>query len=161
MHLSKNYLTGIALVFLVFGLIDSARAQKADPLVGTWKLNVEKSKFDPGPAPKSNTVKIEAAGEGVKATSDGVGADGKPTHTEFTAKYDGKDYPITGSPNADMVSLKRIDPNTIEQTNKKGGKVVITLTRKIDASGKVMTITGKGTNAEGKPINNTTVYEKQ
>lgn len=156
----KSFIRATALVIVTFGLVLSAAGQ-TDPLVGTWKLNVTKSKYDPGPAPKSAMVKVEAAGKGVKATTEGVGADGKPTHTEFTANYDGKDYPITGSPTADTVSLKRIDANTIEQTNKKGGKVMATLTRKIDASGKVMTITGKGTNAEGKPTNNTVVYEKQ
>jgi hypothetical protein len=136
-------------------------AQATDPLIGTWKLNVEKSKFDPGPGPKSATVKFEAAGQGIKVTTDGVSADGKSTHTEYTASFDGKDYPITGSPTADTVALKRIDASTTERTDKKGGKVVATLTRKVDPTGKVLTITVKGTNAEGKPVSNTMVYEKQ
>ena len=76
-------------------------AQAADPIVGTWKLNVAKSTYSPGPAPKSITAKIEAAGEGEKRTADGVRGDDKPIRLEYTAQYDGKDNPITGSPTAD------------------------------------------------------------
>ena len=99
----------------------------ADNNVGTWKLNLAKSKYSPGPAPKSQTLKIEAWGnDGVKYTADGVGADGKPTHAEFQAKYDGKDYPFKGNPDADMLSYKRIDANTLEATTKLNGKGTIT-----------------------------------
>src|SRR5262245_56367524 len=80
----------------------------SNPRFGTWKLNVAKSKYDPGPATQSVTMKVEAAGEGEKATTEGVNATGAPTKTEYTAQYDGKDYAMTGSQNADMVSLKRI-----------------------------------------------------
>jgi len=117
----------VGIVLLAYG--SSAFSQAADPVIGTWKLDVAKSKFSPGPAPKSLTVKFEAAGKGVKLTTDGVGADGQPTHTEYTADYDGKDYPLIGSPVADTVSLKRMDASTSERTDKKGGKVVQTLTR--------------------------------
>jgi hypothetical protein len=72
-------------------------AQASNPRLGTWKLNVEKSKYHPGPAPQSVTMKIEAAGEGEKATTEGVNAAGVPTKTEYTAQYDGKDTPMTGS----------------------------------------------------------------
>src|SRR5687767_9628439 len=99
---------------------------KVDPAVGTWKLNVEKSKYSPGPAPKSQTLKFEAWDGGLKLTADGVDSEGKPTHAEYAAKFDGKDYPFTGSPNADAIALKRIDDYTIEATWKKGGKVTIT-----------------------------------
>ena len=146
-------------VILLMGFALSAQA--ADPLVGTWKLNVAKSTYSPGPAPKSLTVKIEAAGEGVKLTADGVRGDDTPIRVEFTAQYDGKDYPITGSSMADTVSLKRLDANTTERTDKKGGKVTQTLTRKVSSDGKTMTVTYKGTDAEGRPIDNVAVYEKQ
>src|SRR4029453_3851654 len=90
-------------------------AQASNPRLGTWKLNLAKSKYDPGPAPQNNTMKSEAAGEGEKATTEGVNAAGAPTKTEYTAQYDGKDSPLTGSQNADTVSFKRIDALTMEQ----------------------------------------------
>ena len=136
-------------------------AQASNPRFGTWKLNVAKSTYDPGPAPQSVTMKIEAAGEGERATTEGVNATGAPTKTEYTAQYDGKDYPITGSQNADMVSLKRIDARTLERTDKKGDKVVATSTRVVSEDGKTMTATTKGTNAQGQAVNNVTVWEKQ
>jgi hypothetical protein len=95
----------------------------ADNNVGTWKLNLAKSKYSPGPAPKSQTLRIEAWGDdGVKYAADGVGADGKPTHAEFHPKYDGKGYPFKGNPDADMLSYKQIDANTLEATTKLNGK---------------------------------------
>jgi hypothetical protein len=79
----------------------------ADAAIGTWKLNVAKSKFSPGPPPQSATVTYEESGRGVKRTGEAVSADGTKTSFEYTAQYDGKDYPITGNPNADTVALKR------------------------------------------------------
>ena len=156
-RLLKSLRLPAAILFMGFAL----SAQAADLLVGTWKLNVAKSTYSPGPAPKSLTAKIEAAGEGEKVTADGVRGDDTPIRVEYTAQYDGKDYPISGSPMADTVSLKRLDANTTERTDKKGGKVVQTLTRKLSSDGKTATITIKGTDAEGRPINNLAVFEKQ
>ncbi len=156
-RLLKSLRLPAAILFMGFAL----SAQAADPLVGTWKLNVAKSTYSPGPAPKSLTAKIEAAGEGEKLTADGVRGDDTPIRVEYTAQYDGKDYPISGSPMADTVSLKRLDANTTERTDKKGGKVVQTLTRKLSSDGKTATITIKGTDAEGRPINHLAVFEKQ
>ena len=96
----------VAISVLAAGVVAFAE----DSNIGTWKLNVAESKFSPGPAPKSQTLKYEAWGtDGVKFTADGVGADGKPTRWEFQAKYDGKDNPFTGNPDADAIALKRID----------------------------------------------------
>ena len=156
-RLLKSLRLPAAILFMGFAL----SAQAADPLVGTWKLNVAKSTYSPGPAPKSLTAKIEAAGEGEKVTADGVRGDDTPIQVVYTAQYDGKDHPITGSPMADTVSLKRLDANTTERTDKKAGKVVQTLTRKLSSDGKTMTVTIKGTDAEGRPINNLAVLEKQ
>jgi hypothetical protein len=142
--------------------VASLSAQASDPRVGTWKLNVAKSKYSPGPAPQSQTLKIEASGKGEKVTSEVVAADGKRSTTTYTANFDGKDYPLTGSAlGADKLSLKRIDARTTERTDKKDGKVVLTLRRVVSQDGKTMTVTGKGTNPEGKPINNVVVFEKQ
>ena len=115
----------------------------------------------PARHPKVMTMKVEASGQGEKATTEGVNAAGTPTKTEYTANYDGKDYPITGSQNADTVSLKRIDARTMERTDKKGDKVVATSTRVVSEDGKTMTVTTKGTNAQGQAVDNVTVWEKQ
>src|SRR5262249_31501895 len=134
----------------------------ADNNVGTWKLNLAKSKYSPGPAPKSQTLKIEAWGEdGVKYTADGVGADGKPTHAEFQAKYDGKDYAFKGNPDADTLAYKRIDANTLEATLKMKGKPIITAKAMVSKDGKTRTVTQMGKNAQGQTIDITSVYEKQ
>jgi hypothetical protein len=136
-------------------------AQASNPRIGTWKLNLEKSKYDPGPAPQRNTMTIEASGEGEKATTEGVNAAGTATGTQYTAQYDGKDYPMTGSQNADTVALKRIDARTLERTDKKGDKVVATSTRVVSEEGKTMTVTTKGTNAQGQAVHNVTGWDKQ
>jgi hypothetical protein len=140
----------------------STLAQADDPLHGTWKGDLTKSKFDPGPAPKSITVTFEPAGEGVKATADVVGADDKATQTRYTGNYDGQDYPLAGSPTgADTVSLKRIDARTTQRIDKKGGKVVMTFTRKVSTDGKTLTVTSKGTNSKGQPVSDVLMLRKQ
>lgn len=147
---------------LVLGMtVASLSAQGADPRVGTWKLNVSKSKFDPGPPPQSLTVKVEPAGKGEKVSNEGVAADGKAVKSGYTANFDGKDVPFTGSQIADTTSVKRINARTTERTDKKDGKVVMTLRRVVAQDGKTMTVTTKGTNADGKPTHNVLVFEKQ
>ena len=136
-------------------------AQDTDPLVGTWELNVAKSKYSPGPAPKSEMRTYVVAGQDIKATTKGVDAAGKPTALSFTVNYDGKDRSLTGSQDADALSLKRIDAFTVEFTQTRAGKVVMTGTRTISQDGKVMTITTKGTNAREQAINNVEVFEKR
>jgi hypothetical protein len=150
---------------LTVGLVlwgDSASAQGGDAVIGTWKVNLAKSTYSPGPPPQSLTVKIERAGDyGEKITADGTRADGQPIQIRYTVQFDGRDYPISGSPIADTVSAKRIDATTTERTDKKAGKVVATLTRKVSADGKTMTVTYKGTNAEGQAFTNVVLLEKQ
>ncbi len=136
-------------------------AQAADPLIGTWTLNIAKSTYSPGPAPKSETRTYVMAGQDIKATSKGVDAEGKATSQAWTINYDGKDRPMTGNPDVDSLSLKRIDAFNYEFTQKKAGKVVSTGTRVISKDGKVMTITTKGTNAKGQAINEVVVFEKR
>ena len=131
-----------------------------DANMGTWKLDEAKSKIGAG-ATKNTTVVYEAAGDGVKVTVDGVGADGKPSHNEWTGKFDGKDYPLTGDPTADMRSYKRINASTLELTNKKDGKVVLSGRITISADGKTRTVTTSGTDASGKKMSSTAVYNKQ
>lgn len=120
-----------------------------------------KVQVQPWPPPKSQTLTIEPSGQSEKVTSETTGADGARVVAVYTAAYDGKDYPLTGSNVADTVSLKRTDARTSERTDKKAGKVVQTLTRVVSADGKTMTVTIKGTNAQSQPMNNVVVFEKQ
>ncbi len=147
-------------VLAALGVVHLA-AQAADPLVGTWELSIAKSKYSPGPAPNSETRAYVVAGQDIKATSKGVDADGKPTSAQWTVNYDGKDRPVTGSPDLDVLSVKRIDAFTAEFTQKKAGKVVATGTRVISKDGKVMTITTKGANAKGQAFNDVEVFDKR
>ena len=144
---------------VVGGASGTTLAQSDDPLIGTWKLNAEKSKPQ---SFKSGTTVIERAGEGVKFTVDLAGADGTAYHWTFTAKYDGKDYPATGnSPFGDVAALTRVDPHTTRITVKQGGKESATQTIVVSADGKTRTVTTKGTDAKGRPIDSTSFYEKQ
>ena len=135
-------------------------AQNADPLSGTWELDLAKSKFS-GPAPKSQTRTYDVAGDSVNLTSKGVSAEGKPTAVQFNARFDGKDYPITGLPDADTIALKKIDDFRATATLKKNGKVAITSTRTIAKDGKTMTIKSKGTDAKGEKIDDVWVFVKK
>ncbi len=132
----------------------------ADVNTGTWKLNEAKSKISPG-AGKNNTVVIAAAGDSMKVTVDGTGADGKPTHNEWTGKFDGKDYPITGDPTADMRAYKPVNDHTLALTKKNGGKVTNTSSVVVSADGKTRTVTANRTDANSKNISFTFVYDKQ
>jgi hypothetical protein len=134
---------------------------QADPIIGTWKLNLAKSKYSPGPPPKSQTVTYEAVGQGVKVTVKGTDAEGKPIDTQSTANFDGKDYPVTGNPGWDTIARKRIDAYKMEITRKKAGKVVSTATSVVSKDGKTRTLTENGVNAKGEKISNTLVYDKQ
>jgi hypothetical protein len=131
-------------------------------LVGTWKLNLEKSKFNPGPAPKSNTATYEAVGEATKVTTEGVDAEGKPTKSVFGPYLlDGKPSPVTGVPAFNESTFKKVNETTVEFTRLKDGKPVQTGTRVVSADGKTLTFTTTGVNASGQQYNNVAVFEKQ
>ena len=156
---NRRFLTSTAI--LVVALAYTIAASAADSGVGTWKLNLAKSKYSPGPAPKSATLTIEAHDGGIKYTSHGENAEGSPIHIEFTAKYDGQDNPVTGSPDFNSIALKRIDAQTIEATIKKDGMVMGTSRTVISHDGKTRTLTSKGKNAAGQDVSNVVVYDRQ
>jgi hypothetical protein len=131
-----------------------------NPSLGTWKLNEAKSKMPTGSA-KNLTVKYEAAGDSIKGTIDGVDAKGKPTHTEWTGKFDGKDYPVTGDSTSDTRAIKQIDDHHYDVTVKKAGKVTMTGKAVIAADGKSRTVTVSGTDAAGAKVESIGVYDKQ
>jgi hypothetical protein len=131
-------------------------------LGATWKLNLAKSQFSPGPAPRSSTLTYEAVGQGFRATNEGVDAQGNPTKGVFGVYfYDGKSYPVTGVPAYDASSYKLINDTTAEMTRTKAGKVIQTAIRVLAADGKTLTFTTTGLNANGQHINDFAVYENQ
>ena len=110
----RTFLAGVGVACLA--ALASVSAQSPNPHIGAWRVNVAKSKYTPGPAPQSQTVKYEAADGGLKLTSDGVDATGAKTHAEYTAKFDGKPYAVKGNPNADMITIKQVDARTLESS---------------------------------------------
>ena len=134
-----------------------------DPFVGTWKLNLAKSKYNPGPPPKSGSNIFEPALGGLKLIVRNVDTGGKPTSFERVELYDGKTHPARGEGRIgpDAISAKRVDPYTIEITSYKNGKVITQTTRKVSKDGKTMTSTSKGTDAEGYSLDELRYFEKQ
>jgi hypothetical protein len=145
---------------LALCFVGAAVCFAADGFLGTWKLNEAKSKLSPA-TPKNSTVLYEAAGDNVKVTIEGTDSDGKPTHNEWTGKFDGKDYPVTGDPSSDSRSLKKINDHTLTFAVKKGDKVTTTGRIVLSADGKTRTVTTSGTDSKGKKVSGTAVYEKQ
>ena len=158
--MQKKFVLPVAVAFFAL-LLSSSMASAADNWLGTWKMNAAKSKFVSGAAPKSQTLKFEAASGAIKLTSDSVDAAGKAAHSEYTAKFDGTDAAWTGNPNADSAAPKRVDANTYENVWKLGGKVTVTAKVVVSADGKTLTITQSGKDAKGGPIETTTVYDRQ
>jgi hypothetical protein len=134
----------------------------ADNFTGTWKLNLSMSQYNPGPPPRSLTSHVEIMGDTANFTFDGYDGNGKPISPgEITIKLDGKDYPIEGDPARDTIAMKTIDDYTIEETNKKGGKVT-TITRTVYAKdGKSRTATTTGTTPDGQKVNNVAFFDRQ
>ena len=158
--MKRNQSTTVALIAFAVLLLTTP-AVAADNNIGTWKLNLAKTTHSPGPPPKSHTVNMAAWGEdGIKYTADGVSAEGKPTHSAFQAKYDGKDYPFENHP-GHTVAYKRMDSNTVQVTTKMDGKVTITAKITVSADGKTRTIVQTGTDSHGRKVNSTWVYDKE
>jgi hypothetical protein len=156
----KSLLVG-ALVVCAVMVFSSSVVLAADNWLGTWKLNVEKSKYSPGPGSKSLTLKYETSQGGIRHSSDGVNAEGKATHSTYSSKFDGKDVPYEGNPNADTAAPKKTDDNGFENVWKKDGKVTITAKTVVSKDGKTLTISQTGKNAKGETVNATSVFEKQ
>ena len=151
---TKAIALAISLVF-----VSVAMGFQNDPHMGTWKLNEAKSKFA-GKA-RNQTVVYEAAGDQTKVTVDGVDESGGAAHSEWTGKFDGKDYPVTGDANSDVRSYKKVNARTLALTGKKGGKTTLTGRIVISRDGKTRTVTTTATNAQGKKVTNVAFYDKQ
>ena len=149
--------SSVAVPLAVVALGGTALAQS----VGTWNLNLAKSKYTEGQAPKSATLVYEAAGAGIKVTVDQVPADGPAIHYAYSADYDGKDVPVVGNPNADMAARTRVNATTTKLVNKMGGQTLSTVTLVDSADGKMLTITTTGKDAKGQNTDSVAVYDKQ
>jgi len=148
----------LAMLLCAFGF---ALAFAADnPNMGTWKLNEGKSKIPAG-VTKNTTVVYAAEGDNVKVTTDGTGGDGKPMHTEWTGKFDGKDYPLTGDSSADSRSYTQVNDHTLTLDNKKDGKTVTSGKIVVSKDGKSRKLTTSSKDSKGKKISSTAVYDKQ
>jgi hypothetical protein len=156
----KRRVIAASLMFVLCAAVLYAQAP-AKNMAGTWKLDTAKSKYTPGPTPKSQVAKLDTVDGGMKVVSDRVEADGKNTHFEWTAKFDGKDYPVTGDPGRDAVSVKKIDDYMLDITNKKAGKVTTMIHVVYAKDGKSRTETVTGTDAQGRKIENVTQWTKQ
>ncbi len=152
--------TRTILVTLLLCFVGTTVCFAAAAFIGTWKLNEAKSKIAAG-SPKNTTVIYEAAGDTVKVTTDGTDGDGKPSHSEWTGKFDGKDYPVTGDPSTDTRSYKKVNDHTLTFANKKGDKVTISGRGVVSADGKTRTVTITGTDPKGTKFTSTAVYDKQ
>jgi hypothetical protein len=158
----RRYVHALTAAVLIVGGSSVAAAQAADPAYGVWKLDVAKSKFSPGPAPKEMTVTVEGAGAGRKVSVVGVAADGSPIKWGYTGNLDSKDVRITGThPDGDVVMMKRVAPNATRTTFKLGGKRTIVSGISVSADGKTLTVATTGVNAKGQTVNHTHVFDKQ
>ena len=154
--------SAIVLLAATFLVVTAAGAQSKDPLLGAWKLNLAKSKYSPGPLPKSSTSTYEAVSKGYKVTVRTEPASGPVQEWSYTTSLDGTDAAIIGdNPNADTTMVKRVSATTLEVVNKKAGKVTTTQTNVIAADGKTRTVTTTGTDAQGRKINNVAIYDRQ
>lgn len=161
MRIQLGRLVGLTLGALALGVVSMA-AQGNDPIVGTWKLDVAKSTYKPGPAPKSSTIVVASQGKGIKVAVDAVNADGSPLKWGFATMRDGKEEaPVTGNPMFDTVTATRESSTAGTNVYKKAGKVVMTTKVAIAADSKSMTVTTTGTNPQGQAVNNVAHYVRQ
>ena len=145
---------------LAVGFAGAALAHAEDPNMGTWKLNEAKSKFSAG-APKNTLVTYEAVGDSAKIVVVGVDGEGKPTHSEWTGKFDGKDYAVTGDATSDTRAYTKVDDHTLDFTVKNKGKVTATGKVVVSADGKSRTVTVTGTDSKGNKMRTSSVFDKQ
>lgn len=163
---TRRYVIIVGVVTASLSTTSWVSAQSADPWIGTWKLNLAKSKFDPGPPPRSNTVKIAAVADGSqKQTFDGVNAQGQTFHSERVTTFDGADVLLQAvSPPSTALTtnaFKRLGDRSFQVTVKADGKVTSTSRIVVSPDGRTLTQTTTGTNAQGQAINNTAVWDKQ
>jgi hypothetical protein len=159
----RNILVGLTSFCLAATALPGIGIAEDNPLIGSWKLNLEKSKYSPGPAPRSLTLNFVADGANLTNTAEGIDAEGKATKSVFAHIYDGKPHPTTGVAGGlyDSSTYTRSDAHTVNFVRSKGGKTVQTGSIVLSADGKTLTVTTEGTGPNDQPIHNVAVYEKQ
>lgn len=157
----RTFGAGLAVLALLATLPGPGLAQ-TNPLVGTWRLDVLRSTYIPGPAPRSGTLTFQRAGENLIATNEGVTSQGDATRFVFMHTYDGEPHPTTGSPDVlDASAYARVDGNTVIFTRMKAGKLIAVGTQVLSPNGRTLTFTTNGIDANGQALRTVTVYEKQ
>lgn len=137
-------------------------ADTTDPVLGTWVLNMAKSSFDTPPSITGQRVTFAAAAEGAfTVTSESYARSGDTVRSAYTAKYDGKRYPIAGSPSADSISFARMDARTVERFDTKGPTFVGSQTRIVSPDGKTLTVMAKPMGPQGRTVGSVLIYDRQ
>jgi len=157
----KLLIAAVLAIAAAAGGASNATAADSDPVVGTWQLNVSKSTFTAGQAVKSQTRTYSQSGRSIMLDMKTVGPDGKASTTHTTYRFNGKDFPVSGTPDYDSLSAKRVDNNTAEFTLKKGGKAVGTTSRTVSKDGGTLTSKTKVTTATGEKSENVLVFDKK
>ena len=159
--MNSRFLVFVFGSILGLGLSIAQSTSSDDPVLGTWKLNVDKSKFVPGPAWQSQIRVYQITPAGVSVTWTGVGARGEKMQVSYTYNYDGRDYPMAGSGSYDTLNAVRIDARTVKSEEKRNGKTVGIAVRTVSPDGKVLTITDEGTNRKGQAFSQVLVFDKR
>lgn len=155
-------LPAIILGFIVALALSAAYARSSgDPVLGTWRLNVAKSEFTPGPGWRSQVRTYQATPEGVAVTWTGVDAKGEKMHVSYAYAYDGRDYPMLGSASYDTLTAVRIDAWTVKSEEKRDGKTVGVAIRQVSRDGKALTISDKGSNRKGQAFSQLLIFDRQ
>lgn len=157
---TRGSLGGALLVLALSGVYTAVSAQ-TQPHLGKWVLSAGKSVYSPGPPPRSQVRTYSRDGDGLKAVIETMQPLGGKTVAEYSARFDGKDYPLTGNSDIDAIALKRIDDWTFEAVLKRRGKTVSTVRNVVSQDGRTMTVTSKGVNARGQPTSSVAVFTKQ
>jgi hypothetical protein len=158
---ARPWLLRSCTALLLVPVVACTEVRPPDPLVGTWTLNVQRSKFRPGLPPQSMTMTYEQTPNGLHAVSIVVLRDGTSSRNEYTAAYDGKDYPITGVAQVDTVSMRQIDTLTSERIDKRAGQRVQSYMRQVYADGRTLMVTQKGSDSTGSIVDHLMVFEKK
>jgi hypothetical protein len=157
----SKYAFALAVTLAITFPFAALSAESKDPVIGMWQLNVQKSKFVPGPPPQSETRTYVSDEDRITMTAEGMDAKGNPTRQEWSAKYDGKDYPVAGTPAFNSIAMKRDDDFTVTSTTKKDLKIVGNATRIVSKDRKELRITVKGTDDKGQPFTEVMVYDRR
>jgi hypothetical protein len=145
---------------MVLCFVGLAASFAENPNMGTWKLNEAKSKIPAGMM-KNTMVVYSADGDNIKVVTDGIDGKGNPMHTEWTGKFDGKDYPLSGDPSADSRSYKKVNERILTLANMKDGNVTTSGRIVVSADGKTRKLTVSAKDSAGKQITSTAIYDKQ